>query len=180
MFESWSEWYYSQRRDVVIKVEQTLKLHQDILERYSPFFRDMFSIPTPDVLEGTEEQPHVPPSSAKIFDLCKFIYLGTSAFVGIVVNTSFTITVKTIGIGIAKVAIAKVTIIALSLVLALVSINPVLLALLALLLLVLVFPLFLVFIFVFPTRTWSVRPPSVGATRGGDRGAVNSSRGAPE
>ncbi|KDN33380.1 hypothetical protein RSAG8_13529, partial [Rhizoctonia solani AG-8 WAC10335] len=70
---------YFPRADLVIQVENTLfKLHQDILERHSGFFEDMFSVPTNDDTEGTEENPLVLPSdlcSARSFTmLFKFLY----------------------------------------------------------------------------------------------------------
>ncbi|CAE6466708.1 unnamed protein product [Rhizoctonia solani] len=75
-----SETYYFPRGDVVIQVEGILfKLHRDILETHSDFFRDMLSIPIGDSEEGmTDSHPLRLPldlCSAKSFNmLCQFIY----------------------------------------------------------------------------------------------------------
>ncbi|KAH7335659.1 hypothetical protein B0J17DRAFT_50402 [Rhizoctonia solani] len=77
-----SDKFYFARGDLVIQVENTLfRLHRDILERHSGFFEGMFSMPTNDDTEGTEENPLVLPSdlcSARSFViLCKFLYPRT-------------------------------------------------------------------------------------------------------
>ncbi|CAE6370078.1 unnamed protein product [Rhizoctonia solani] len=75
-----SETHYFPRGDVVIQVEGILfKLHRDILETHSDFFRDMLSIPIGDYEEGTTDSHplRLPPDlcSAKSFTmLCQFIY----------------------------------------------------------------------------------------------------------
>ncbi|KDN44966.1 hypothetical protein RSAG8_05139, partial [Rhizoctonia solani AG-8 WAC10335] len=75
-----SETHYFPRGDVVIQVEGILfKLHRDILETHSDFFRDMLSIPIGDSGEGTtDSHPLRLPldlCSAKSFTmLCQFIY----------------------------------------------------------------------------------------------------------
>ncbi|KAJ1302370.1 hypothetical protein OPQ81_001183 [Rhizoctonia solani] len=75
-----SETHYFPRGDIVIQVESVLfKLHRDILETHSGFFRDMLSIPIGENEEGTtDHQPLYLPRdlcSAKSFTmLCQFIY----------------------------------------------------------------------------------------------------------
>ncbi|CAE6513942.1 unnamed protein product [Rhizoctonia solani] len=74
-----SDKYYFPRGDLVLRIDDTLfRLHQDILSRHSGFFEDMFSTPTSDDTEGTEENPLVLPSdlcSARSFTiLCKLLY----------------------------------------------------------------------------------------------------------
>ncbi|KAG8680621.1 hypothetical protein FRC11_002211 [Ceratobasidium sp. 423] len=78
-----SDKYYFARGDLVIQaspqVEDTLfRLHRDILEMHSGFFEDMFTMPTNDDSEGTEENPLLLPTdlcSAQAFaTLCKFLY----------------------------------------------------------------------------------------------------------
>lgn len=75
-----SDEYYFPRGDLVLQIEDTIfKLHRDILELHSGFFRDMLSMPTSDHQEGaSDERPLYLPkdlSSARSFaTLCKFIY----------------------------------------------------------------------------------------------------------
>ncbi|KAL5632221.1 hypothetical protein ACGC1H_000276 [Rhizoctonia solani] len=72
--------YYYSSGNVVIQVESCLyRLHRDILEAHSGFFKDMFSTPSSDISEGSfDEYPlHLPQElcSGTIFDtLCRFIY----------------------------------------------------------------------------------------------------------
>ncbi|CAE6469800.1 unnamed protein product [Rhizoctonia solani] len=75
-----SETHYFSRGDVIIQVEGILfKLHRDILETHSDFFRDMLTIPIGGSGEGmTDSHPLRLPldlCSAKSFNmLCQFIY----------------------------------------------------------------------------------------------------------
>ncbi|CAE6349374.1 unnamed protein product [Rhizoctonia solani] len=75
-----SEMFYFPRGDIVLQVESILfRLHRDILETHSCFFRDMLSIPIGDVEEGTaDSRPLCLPRdlcSAQSFTrLCQFIY----------------------------------------------------------------------------------------------------------
>ncbi|CAE7185919.1 unnamed protein product [Rhizoctonia solani] len=77
---SHSKFYFFSRGDVVIQVEDRLyKLHRDVLEIFSGFFKDMFSSPSSDSSEGTtEENPLRLPQqlcTSKLFTtLCRFMY----------------------------------------------------------------------------------------------------------
>ncbi|CAE6487244.1 unnamed protein product [Rhizoctonia solani] len=72
--------YYYSSGNIVIQAGTCLyKLHRDILEAYSGFFKDMFSTPSSDCSEGAfDEYPlHLPQElcSSTIFNtLCQFIY----------------------------------------------------------------------------------------------------------
>ncbi|KDN44970.1 hypothetical protein RSAG8_05143, partial [Rhizoctonia solani AG-8 WAC10335] len=74
-----SEYYYSSG-NVIIQVGNYLcRLHRDILEAHSGFFKDMFSTPSSDISEGAfDEHPlHLPQelcSDAVFNTLCRFIY----------------------------------------------------------------------------------------------------------
>ncbi|CAE6429888.1 unnamed protein product [Rhizoctonia solani] len=75
-----SEWHYYPRGDVVIQVGNRLyKLHRDILEIHSGFFKDMFSSPSSDDSEGSTEEnplrlPHELCTSKSFTILCRFMY----------------------------------------------------------------------------------------------------------
>ncbi|CAE6437614.1 unnamed protein product [Rhizoctonia solani] len=75
-----SETYYFPRGDVVIQVESILfRLHRDILETHSYFFRDMLSIPILDAGEGAADNnplrlPRDLCSAQSFTRLCQFIY----------------------------------------------------------------------------------------------------------
>ncbi|CAE6429894.1 unnamed protein product [Rhizoctonia solani] len=74
-----NEYYYSSG-NVIIQVETYLyRLHRDILEAHSGFFKDMFLTPSSDISEGSfDEHPLRLPQDlcpSMIFDvLCQFIY----------------------------------------------------------------------------------------------------------
>ncbi|KAJ1302369.1 hypothetical protein OPQ81_001182 [Rhizoctonia solani] len=80
MDASRSKEYYYSSGNIIIQVEKSLyRLHCDILEVHSGFFKDMFSTPSSDYLEGLhDEHPlHLPTElcSDTIFNaLCQFIY----------------------------------------------------------------------------------------------------------
>ncbi|CAE7185912.1 unnamed protein product [Rhizoctonia solani] len=87
--------YYYSSGNVVIQVETCLyRLHRDILEGHSGFFKDMFLTPSSDTSEGSfDEHPlHIPHelcSDATFNTLCQFIYPKKSAIVPNVSHNDF-------------------------------------------------------------------------------------------
>ncbi|KDN44969.1 hypothetical protein RSAG8_05142, partial [Rhizoctonia solani AG-8 WAC10335] len=79
-----SKWYYFSKGDVVIQVESRLyKLHQDILETYSGFFKDMLSSHSSDGSEGmTDDNPLSLPQ-----ELCTSIYPSRLRYVGLCIQS---------------------------------------------------------------------------------------------
>ncbi|KAH7332541.1 hypothetical protein B0J17DRAFT_678106 [Rhizoctonia solani] len=75
-----SETHYFPRGDIIIQVEGILfKLHRDILETHSSFFRDMLTMPIGDGEEGTTDNhplrlPRDLCSAESFTMLCQFIY----------------------------------------------------------------------------------------------------------